>query len=151
MRAVFAVVLAGALLAASTPALESVRADRTAAELRAEFETLETAARRLATSDAVPSSLPGARASVAFDVPDASFSTARLAFVRIGCDAGPCNRPFAFRLRGGDVVSLDAPGVRVLTPDGPVVLRGGGSRRLRLSLVESPAGPAVAVTSGGAA
>ena len=70
-RVLLAVLLAGALVAASLPAIEAAQRTHAESDLDASVRHLETAVERLRThSDPVPVGVPGARRSVQVEIPD---------------------------------------------------------------------------------
>jgi hypothetical protein len=152
IRAVLAVALAVALFAATLPALDDARADRSATVLRTEAASLERAARSLVTGeDATSGGVPGARRRVRFRVPAATWATAGVAWVRVGGPGGDRNRvTYRVASDGGEVRTVRLRGLRVRTPGGPVRLREAGEHVLSLSL-RRDGGPVVVVRRGGRA
>ena len=145
LRLVLAVVLAGALLAATIPALEDGRATATDRRLRGELTSLRNVARELArTNDPVAPGRRGARRVVVLTVPD-GVAAASVAYVELGGDGGST---LAYALAGGPRHELRLGGLDVRTTgsgSGPLVLREGGRYRLALELVGVDDGPAIVV------
>ena len=147
IRVVVAVAVATALLAASLPAVDSARADRTAAHLDGEVARLSAAAASLVDDDdATVSTVPGARRVLSLAVPERSWTAAGVDVVRIGCrDGDGCRRPtLGYELDNGRErrVRLDLP---LVVADGPLVLRETGPHRLELTLTRRDGTVAVLV------
>lgn len=150
IRVVLAVALATALLSASLPAVESARADRTAAGLDADVARLTAAATTLVDRDApTRRDVAGARRVVAVAVPRPSWTTTAVDSVTVagqpdGADESTTSATVSYTLQNGRQrrVRLDVP---FRTPDGPVVLRSSGTHRLVLSLVRDGDESAVVV------
>lgn len=86
LRVLLAVLLAGALVAASLPAIEAAQRTHAEDDLDTTARELETAVERLQThSDPVPFGVPGARRSVRVDVPERG-PNARLRLVPAGAN-----------------------------------------------------------------
>jgi hypothetical protein len=84
LRVVFAVVLAVAITAAATPAIEQARTARTQSLVRSQISALDTTIDRLvAFENAVARGTPGARQLVTIRLPTGSAGTKRLQEVRI--------------------------------------------------------------------
>jgi len=135
LRVVFAVALAVVLVATVTPAVEDARERRSAAAVAEGAATVERAAvSLLETDEHAPGA--GARRGVTVRLPARSPTNAGVEYVSIG---GPPDAPgeiqrrgvIVYRVNGGEVrrITLDVP---LYAPDGPVVLRGDGERRLQL-------------------
>jgi len=168
IRAVLAVLLAVALLAAAAPAVDAGRAAAAEAGLEAERDRLERVAGRLAAgSAAARPGDPAPRRTVRFRAPDGP-AVAPVRYAGVGCPAavavapphrppdaagaagdasGDCRAAVVYALDGREPRALSIPAVRVTTPEGPV-LTTGGAVRLRLRYVRGPAGPTVRVTPG---
>lgn len=134
IRVVIAVVVATALLAASLPAVDSARADRTAAQLDGELAALsDSAASLVDRDDATATGLPGARRVVSLTIPARSWTAAGVDSVTVGC-RDECRRPtVSYTLDNGRTrrVHLDLP---LVVADGPLVFRASGTHRLTLTL-----------------
>ncbi len=79
VRVVLAVVLAGALLAAAMPAVETAQDARAEQQLTASTDALVAAADTMVRqSDPVPSGIPGAQRRVRMTIPDSRDATIRL-------------------------------------------------------------------------
>jgi hypothetical protein len=137
IRVVVAAALAVALLAASLPAVEDARIERTATDLDATLSRVERAAVGLATSEAPTSAeVAGARRIVDIRLAPPSWTSAPVAWVSLGGrPGGPQADVLAYRIaeRPPEVVALG--GVALATPDGPVVLRAAGRHAVALELV----------------
>jgi hypothetical protein len=135
LRVVFAVALAVVIVAAVTPAIDDARERRSAAAVVEGAATVERAAVSLLATDEHTRGA-GARRGVTVRLPARSPTNAGVAYVSVG---GPPDAPGEVRRRGEVVyqvvggeprrITLDVP---LYTPDGPVVLRGDGDRRLQL-------------------
>lgn len=150
VRIALTAVLAVALLGVVLPAVDVGRADRTGTGLDAATERIDRAAARLrATADPTAPDVPGARAVVAVDVPEASWHAAGVAYVAVGGPPGSDgNRSVVvYRVDGESprTVTLGAP---IRTPTGPVVVRESGEHRLALTLVRD-GGVAISVSRPG--
>lgn len=153
IRAVVSVGLATAVLAASLPAVEDARADRTGARLDVAVERIERAARELRQhEDATAPWLPGARRSLAVDLPERSWTAAGVGVLAVGARpretadartdrdqstgdtsvAGAENGTLVATRVRGEPTSIEYVPVRI---DGQVVIREGGRHRLTLVLV----------------
>ncbi|PSP86196.1 ABC transporter [Halobacteriales archaeon QS_1_68_17] len=149
LRAVLAVVLAGALLAVSLPAIDDARADRTAAHLRSEAGEFERELGTLvAGDDAVRPGKPGARRVISLRLPRRSFAAAGVEVLRIN-SSGAAGRPGSTRivwhLAGGrnGSLTIDVARVQRADGDGPLVLREPGTHRLAASLRRTSGGRVV--------
>lgn len=149
LRAVLAVGLAVALLAASLPPIDRARRDTADANVRSQLERLATAARELAAdNDPVPVGSAGARRVVTITVPDRGWGAAEVAHVAIGGVTGNTTTDprgsdvLAWRLTGGPRRSLRVEGVDLfavadgrVTPDAQALVLRGGRHVLELALV----------------
>lgn len=151
LRLLLAAALSAALLATVLPAVDDARTDRTASSLSVAAERLDRAGRALSLAEdatADPSTAP--RRSVAVSVPARSWTAAAVRYFSVGGPPdGDGNRSVVVYAAGDGPRRehrLSVP-VPVRTPDGPVVVRGPGRRRvtLTLSLVRRPSGPVVTV------
>lgn len=147
IRAVLTVALALALVGASMPAIESVRADRTATVLGSGIDDIRRAAAALVDHEApTETGVSGARRVVTLDLPESSWTAVGVDAVVIrGDDGADSDVSFAtveYTLDTGrtDRVRLDVP---LRTPGGPLLLGGGQSneRRLVLTLVRTDSDP----------
>jgi len=160
LRAVLAVALAVALLAASLPAVDRARRDHADSQVRGQLERLATAARALAArNDPVPVGDAGATRALTLRLPARGWRSAGVAYVAIGGVPGnattdtPDGDVLAWRLAGGPPRVVRVEGVAVHTvaddriaPDGrPLVLRESGRHRVELSLVRHRGRPVVLV------
>lgn len=161
LRVVFAVLLAGAILGVSLPAVETATIERSAAIVESDLDAFDAAARDLVdTGDPALRPADAARRTVAVDVPRGGPATAPVAFVAIG---GTPNRSTSMEEAPGTTLAYHVSGtthvrwipitVRVLGPDGailppgePLVLR--GSHQVTLLLLEGRDGPVVVVSDG---
>lgn len=145
IRVVVTVVIATALLAASLPAVDSARGDRTAAHLDGELATLTDAAASLVDrDDPTPPSVSGARRVVTLTLPTRSWTAAGVDSLTVGCRAA-CPRPtLGYTLDTGRTrrVAVDLP---LVVPDGPLVVRESGTHDLWLTLERDDDGVAVVV------
>lgn len=128
VRVVLATVLAAALLAASLPAVESVRTDRTTAAMERTIDQVERAGSRLLTDEAADA---GARRVVTVSLPARSFTAAGVDQFTVRCSR-ECT--IDYRVAGGDLQSRRLPSVPLATPDGPVTFSTVGTHRLALGL-----------------
>lgn len=155
IRTVIVVALAAALLAASLPAIDLARVQRSDAEIRDELDGLLGEARTLAaTSDAVSTDGDPARRTVTLRFPTAGFASAGTERVRItaprpgGSPAGTSSTAptLSWRVDGGANRSLLPDGVPIRRPAGdPLVIETGGRYEIVLSLVERGGDRAVVV------
>lgn len=158
IRVVLAAVLTTAVLAASLPAVEDARADRTATAIDASTERLSAAGSALAfESDPTRDPAVAPTRAVTFSLPPPTWTTAGVRFVAVGGPPdGPGNRSVVtYAVGDGRPTTrrLSVP-LPLRTPDGPVVLRGRGDRSVTVSLRRTPAGPVLVVgrpTADGAA
>jgi hypothetical protein len=139
IRVVLAVCVATALLAASLPAVEDARTDRTASDLDRTGDRLVRAAGSLHAADA-----PNAGASriVRLNLPPVSLGRAGVESVVVDCEP---RCAFRYRLGGGRTEYRLLAGVPMATPDGPVTFASPGPHRLRLGLVREDGGLVVTV------
>lgn len=142
IRTAVAVALAVALLAASLPAIDTARVQRSDAEIRDELDDLVGEARALAaTNDAVGAG-GSARRVVTLRLPTAGFASAgtgqvRLAAPRPGRPAGTTGSALSWRADGGANHTVRPDGVPIRRPGGdPLIVENGGRREVVLSLVE---------------
>lgn len=147
IRVVLAASLALALLAASLPAVDAARIDRTRGRLDATLERVARAATALATSeDPTGAAVAGARRVVTVRLPAASWTSAPVAWVAVGgYPGGPRGDLLAYRLAGAPPTAVELDGVDLRTGGDPVVLRGDGRRTLRLGLESVDGRPVVRV------
>jgi hypothetical protein len=134
IRALLAVALAAALLAASMPAIESAATDRTAAALDRDIERIERAGRSLLAEDD-----PGARRVLTVKLPTDSLSSAGVDSFTIDCSA---HCEIRYRLDSGwsRTRRLTIP---LTTPEGPIRLGSPGEHRLWLRLEQHDGGRVV--------
>ncbi|MFB6195367.1 MAG: ABC transporter [Haloplanus sp.] len=131
IRAVLAVVLTVALLAAATPAIDEGRRARTATHLNGVTDRIERATRSLlAHEDPTPPAMTGPRRIVRFRLPAPSW-TAAGATLRID---GARDR-IGYRIDGRPPSRTSIRGIDLRTPTGPVVYAAPGRHRLVVSLV----------------
>jgi hypothetical protein len=144
IRAVLAVLLTVALLAAVTPAVDEGRERRTAIHLDRVVDRIDRAAQSLrAHDDPTAPDVAGARRIVGVRLPERSWTAIG---ARLWIDGE--RDVIGYRLDGGRTRRTRLPGVDLRTPDGRVVLDGGSRRRLELSLVRDD-GIGVVVGRGG--
>jgi hypothetical protein len=135
IRAVLAVVVALALFAAATPAVDDARESRSDRVVRADLTSVERAATSLlATEEPTPGA--GARRLVTVRVPDATWTTARVDWIAIGGrpdadESSPHVLSYALAGRPPRTVLLPVP---VHTRGEPLVLDGPGTFELELTL-----------------
>jgi hypothetical protein len=137
IRVVVAAALAVALLAASLPAIEDARIERTATDLDATLSRVERAAADLATNEApTPGDLAGARRIVDVRLPPPSWTSAPVTWVSLGGrPGGPPADVLAYRIAGRPPDVIDLRGVDLIVPEGPVVLRDAGRHAVALDLL----------------
>lgn len=160
LRAVLAVALAVALLAASLPAVDRAQRDHADSQVRSQLERLATAARALAArNDPVPVGNAGATRTVTLRLPARGWRSTGVAYVAIGgvpenaATDTPDGDVLAWRLAGGPPRVARLEGVAIHTvsdgrvaPDGrPLVVREPGRHRVELSLVRRRGRPVVLV------
>lgn len=158
LRAVLAVALAVALLAASLPAIDGARRDHADREVGSQLRQVGATLERFAArNDPVPPRGAGARATVRLHLPGRTWGTARVAYVAVG-GAKNATDPagsdvLAWRVAGGpertlrvDGIDLQVGGDGRIGPDGePLVLHEPGRHRLVLALVSRDGRPVVLV------
>lgn len=130
IRLLLAVVLASALLAASLPAIDDARRERTVARLDRAIDRLRDAAAAIRTDDPARDPSLAPRRVVRVRLTDRSWTTGQVDALRIDGRGPDRTARVSYRLRGGRSISrrIDAP---IETPE-PVVLRGRGVHRLAL-------------------
>lgn len=149
IRVLLALILTVALAGVGFQAIERGRVDRTTARLDDAADRLIRAASLLvARDDPTAAGVPGARRVVRIDLPDGSLAAAPVAsFAVNGTDgAAAAGGWIRYRATGARPARIRVP-VDLRTPDGPVVLAGGGRRRLTLRFV-ADGGPGVVVERG---
>ena len=127
IRALLAVSIAAALLAASLPAVESAAADRTAAAIDRDVDRIERAGASLLAADD-----PGARRIVTVSLPGGSLVETGVDSFAISCELACVVR---YSLRHGVSRTRRLP-FPIATPGGPVRFGTSGAHRLRLGLAE---------------
>lgn len=133
IRVVLAVLLAVALLAAATPAIDESRTARTTIHLDRVTERVERAAHSLtAHEDPTRPSVGGARRLVKFRLLERSW-TAVSASLWLDGDEDEVG----YRLAGKPPRRTTLRGVDLRTPNGRITFDAGGRYRLDLSLVRS--------------
>lgn len=160
LRAVLAVALAVALLAASLPAIDRAQHDHADSQVRSQLERLVTVARALAArNDPVPVGNAGATRTLTLRLPARGWRSAGVAYVAIGGVPGNATTDtsdgdvLAWRLTGGPprVVRVEDIAIHTISdgrvaPDGrPLVVRESGRHRVELSLVRHRGRPVVLV------
>lgn len=135
IRVVTAVVLAAALVAASLPAVEEVRTERTAARLDADVERMHDAARSLLATDEAVEGIRGARRVVRIRLPPGTLTGAGV--VRFELDCRP-QCVAGYELADGTVTRRHLPDLPLRPPRDGLQLGGPGVHRLvlRLRLVD---------------
>ncbi|MFB6281744.1 MAG: hypothetical protein ABEH40_06975 [Haloferacaceae archaeon] len=149
IRVLLALILTVALAGVAFQAIERGRIDRTTTRLDDAADRLIRAASLLvARDDPTAAGVPGARRVVRIDLPERSLAAAPVAsFAVNGSDgAAAAGGWIRYRAEGARPTRVRAA-ADLRTPDGPVVLGGGGRRRLTLRLV-ADGGPAVVVERG---
>ncbi|WP_435116826.1 DUF7311 family protein [Halolamina sp. C58] len=136
IRALLAVSLAAALLAASLPAVESAAADRTAAALDRDVDRLDRAAGSLLVADD-----PGARRVLTVTLPADSLVAVGVETFVVDCDP-TCAVGYSLRNGASRTRRLSLP---LATPDGAVRFGTPGDHRLRLGLAHGDDGRVVTV------
>ncbi|UIP01157.1 hypothetical protein Hbl1158_07365 [Halobaculum sp. CBA1158] len=139
IRAVLAVAVAVALLAASVPAVESARADRTAAALERIPDRIDSAAAGLVASEppVVADGPPTARRVLAVRLPSRTLARAGVDSLSI-CPVGADGSAALVAVVEGDRTVRRLLAGRFALPPGGVVLREPGRHRLALVPVEGP-------------
>lgn len=130
IRAVLAVVVAAALLAAALPAVDSVRTNRTAATMERSVDRLERAGSDLLANDAADA---GARRVVTVTLSARSLAAAGIDRFVVSC-ASECL--VRYRLADRRTRSHRVRSIPLATPDGPVRFSTPGTHRLVLGLAE---------------
>ena len=164
IRVVVTVLLAVALLAVATPALQEARTDTTVERIGTEADRLERVAAGLAAdSVAVGDPALAARTSAVVTAPS-GLTAARIDRLALAnatrTDSaldGPASRRtvvLVYRLRGEPrrAVPVPAPtdGVGIVVDGGPIELRPGGESRLAFRLVDDPDdGPTIRISRTG--
>ena len=156
IRAVLAVSLSAALVAAVAPAIEDARAARTERLVERDLDRIERAAASLVHEDE-----PGARRTLTVSLPSESPTAAGVEFVaigglpadRVGADSADSN-VLAYRITDGRRhVSRISTDVRTVGPEAdhddgaPLVLSGGETYRLVLRLDRREGASTVRVTA----
>lgn len=144
IRLVVGVVLAAALLAASLPAIEDARVDRTNAQVETTTSRLRVAAASLLATDAAVVG-PGARRVVTVRLPDRTLTSAAVRSFVVRC------RPFCtvvVDFEGGHRRTFRLDDLPFRTPAGPIRLDDPGPHRLVLGLRPAADGPVVTVRVG---
>lgn len=146
IRAVLAVALASAILATSLPAIDGASVDRSERQVRSELTDLrERVARLVATDDAVRAG-PGPRRLVTLDLPVSDWTTAGVAAVRIERAPDGSGTVLTWSVEGGQRHRRRFPTLTLVPPDeAPLVLSGGGRRRLVVRLDGSPPNATVSI------
>lgn len=145
IRAVLAVLVTTALLAASLPAVDAARRDHTDAVVREQIDGVVRAARTLAaTNDPVAG--PGARRVVAVHLPARSWVHAGVHALRIAGGTNGSGGRFRWRPTDGHQRTRRVPGLRLRTHhDRSVSVSEPGRHLLALALDGTPARPVVTV------
>lgn len=128
VRAVIAVIVAAALLAAAIPAVDSVRAERTSSAMDRTVERIERGGTALLRSDAADA---GARRVVTVSLPSRSLVAAGVDRFVVACSPD-CE--VRYRLAGGQLRSHRMRSLPLATPDGSVRFSTPGRHRLVLGL-----------------
>lgn len=136
IRALLAVSLAAALLAASLPAIESAAADRTAAALDRDVGRLERGGESLLAADD-----PGARRVLTVTLPADSLVAVGVERFAVDCEP-TCAVRYSLQNGASRTRRLSLP---LVTPDGPVRFGTPGDHRLRLGLAHGDDGRIVTV------
>lgn len=148
IRAVVAVVLASALLAASLPGIELAARERSEATLAADADRLRTAIADLRNRESAVGSTAGARRIVTVAIPARSRTAAGGSTLALGgvpgrsSSGGESAVDLAWRVADGAVTTRRLPGVAVVhyrdgrVQDGPLVLRSPGEHRIALTRIE---------------
>jgi hypothetical protein len=148
LRAVVAVVLASALLAASLPGIELAARERSEATLTAEADRLRTAIVDLRQRESAVGSGAGARRVVAVELPARSRTAAGETTLALGGVPGQVRSDgqsavdLAWQVGDGTVTTRRLPGSQVVHyPDGrvrdePLVLESPGPHRIALTRIE---------------
>lgn len=137
IRVVLVVALTVALAGVAFAAVDDGRVERTTARMDAAADRVSRAATLLVDrDDPTARGVAGARRVVTVDLPERSLAAAPVAAFAVNGSDGTAEPGgwIRYRVEGGAPVRVRVP-VDVRTPDGPVVLRGSGRRRLVLRLV----------------
>lgn len=153
IRVVLTVALATALFAASLPAVDSARADRTAAALDADLAQVRAATTGLVDhDDPTHPGVAGARRVVGISLPPSSWTRAAVDSVTVaggggGADTDRRVSTVGYTLKNGRQrrVEVDAP---LRTPEGPLVFDESGTHRLVATLRGGDGGAVVVVRRG---
>lgn len=145
LRAVIAVLLAVAILAASQPAIDRSRVAHADTRVEAEMTALRTAIADLLTSDdPVPVGTPGARRTVTISLPGRSWASAGVERVVLGPDC--CDRDrLVWEVTRGRAAALAVPVDLRGVDGGPVVLERAGHHRLVATLIRDRGEVAVVI------
>ena len=131
LRVAVAVALASALFAVAMPAVETARVDSANGQVAAELDALAATAERLRErNDPVPLGVAGARRTVRLHFPGPSWGTASLAYLVV---PGPSSDhpPGVVRYRvAGSSERTRRVSLPLVGPEGGLIVRGGGTRRL---------------------
>lgn len=142
IRAVLAVVLAGALLGATMPALEDARRERASATVENELDRLVATANQLAAVDD-PTAGAGARRSLTITLPAREWSSARIDHATLHPGTADTPSRVTWQVADGRTVVRPLADLSLRTADGtPLVLSGPGTHELTLTL-DGRAGSAV--------
>ncbi|MFT4923559.1 MAG: hypothetical protein ACI8XM_002786 [Haloarculaceae archaeon] len=141
LRVVVAVVLAGALLAVSLPVVETARIDHAETRVATALDRLDVRATRLDDrNDPTRPGLSGARRTLTLHLPSRSWGSAGLDYLAIPGPDGEIPRQGAsadaritWRVTGGNR-SAHRPSLRLVGPEGGLLVRQGGTRRVVLTL-----------------
>ena len=135
IRAVVTVALAGALLAASLPAVDRSRVQHADARVAGEVERLAAIARSLdAGNDLVRGDGRPAQRRVTLHLPVGSWGASEVATVRI--PPPEVSADVVWQVEGGERHRRLLDGVSLAGPPDGLVVRDGGRQRLRLALRE---------------
>jgi hypothetical protein len=126
-RVLLAVTIAAALLAASLPAVETARTDRTATKLDRQADRIEAAGASLLADDEADA---GARRVVTVSLPSASLAAAGVTRFAVGCWDECVVR---YRIADGESRVRPLP-IPLSTPAGTVKFSTPGTHRLALGL-----------------
>ena len=132
IRVVVTVLLAIAMLAAALPAVEDAAADRTERQLRADVESIDTAATDLLRSEEAVPGTAGARRTVTVTLPADGIAAAPVERFRISST----DRRYNFSVEGRDETQLRGTVPVHTRGDEPLVLREPGRHELVLALVQ---------------
>lgn len=135
LRVVLAVAMASALLAVSTPAVESARVQHSDERVSGEIERIErTAAQVAARNDPPPPNTDGARRKLTVRLPENTFGTAGLDTLRIPATTTQTESvTVRWRVDGGTKQVRHVTAAKLDT-EGTLTLREGGRHRLCLVL-----------------